>query len=122
VRHESFLGASYLTLARAHRVPTVFTDSTNYPSFADITGDFVYARLMRSDSDVDTGYSTNALKGWAKRAHAWADGDDPADLTHVGAPTRPAGIRDVFVYFISSAKERNPAAAMALQARIDAMS
>ena len=28
--------------------------------------------------------------------------------------------RDVFIYFISAAKHRNPAAAMALQERVDA--
>ncbi|NMW26061.1 DUF72 domain-containing protein, partial [Rhodanobacter denitrificans] len=29
--------------------------------------------------------------------------------------------RDVFVFFISAAKHRNPAAAMALQSRVDAL-
>src|SRR5690606_16771638 len=48
VRNESFLCTGYLDLARAHRVANVFTDSADHPSFADVTGDFVYARLMRS--------------------------------------------------------------------------
>lgn len=120
VRHDSFLCAAYLKLARAHGVPTVFTDSTTYPSVADITGDFVYARLMRSQSGIETGYSSGALDEWTKRAGLWAGGRDPADLPHVGELAVPAKARDVFVFFISSAKERNPAAAMAMQARVDA--
>ena len=120
VRHESFLCDAYLQLARAQNVATVFTDSTTYPSMADITGDFVYARLMRSHADIATGYSASALDEWAKRASLWARGGDPADLPHVGELTAKAKARDVFVFFISSAKERNPAAAMAMQARVDA--
>ena len=119
VRHESFLCDTYLQLARAQNVATVFTDSITYPSMADITGDFVYARLMRSQADIATGYSPRALGQWAKRAKLWASGGDPADLPHVGEPATKAKARDVFVFFISSAKERNPAAAMALQARVD---
>ena len=120
VRHESFLCDAYLQLARAQNVATVLTDSTTYPSMADITGDFVYARLMRSQSDIATGYPPSALGEWAKRASLWASGGDPADLPHVAEPVAKAEARDVFVFFISSAKERNPAAAMAMQARVDA--
>ena len=120
VRHDSFLCDAYLQLARAHGVATVFTDSTTYPSMADITGDFVYARLMRSQSDIESGYSSGALDEWTKRAGLWAGGRDPADLPHVGELAAPAAARDVFVFFISSAKERNPAAAMAMQTRVDA--
>src|SRR5262249_17570506 len=65
VRHESFMCADYLDLARRHRVPTVFTDSSDHPSFADLTGDFVYARLMRSEAQLATGYSPAALDAWA---------------------------------------------------------
>lgn len=119
VRHESFLDARYVALARHHEIPTVFTDSPKYPSLADVTGDFTYARLMRSQSHVDTGYATEDLDAWAVHAHAWAEGGDPAELPHVAEPRPTKHTRDVFVYFISSAKERNPAAAMALQQRVD---
>lgn len=120
VRHDSFRCADYLALARGRGVPTVFTDSTDYPSLADLTGDFVYARLMRSKADIATGYAPHALDDWARHAWDWADGRDPADLPHVAALSPPVKRRDVFVFFISSAKERNPAAAMALQQRVDA--
>ncbi|MHA6203140.1 DUF72 domain-containing protein [Dyella soli] len=120
VRHPSFLDPRYVELARARCIPTVFTDSPQYPSLADLTGDFAYARLMRSESHVDTGYASADLDAWTARARTWANGGDPAELPHVAPPLAPQAARDVFVYFISSAKERNPAAAMALQHRVDA--
>jgi uncharacterized protein YecE (DUF72 family) len=118
VRHTSFLCAEYLALARKHRAATVFTDSDEYPSFADLTGDFVYARLMRTLPDEATGYAAPALAGWAERARTWADGGEPADLPRVEAPGPKAGPRDVYAYFISGAKERAPAAALALIERL----
>lgn len=120
VRHASFEDPRYVALARAHRIPTVFTDSPDYPSLADLTGDFTYARLMRSQSQLDTGYPAQALDDWSKRAHRWAEGADLPELPHVAEPVAVGEPRDVFIYFISSAKERNPAAAMALQQRVDA--
>lgn len=119
VRNESFMSNVYLALARSHAMPTVFTDSPDYPSFADITGDFVYARLMRSKSAIATGYSASNLDAWSERVRVWASGGDPDDLPHVATTsTKKAKSRDVYLYFISAAKERNPAAAMALIERL----
>ena len=120
VRHPSFASEGYVALARAHGVPTVFTDASKYPSFADLTGDFVYARLMRSAADEPDGYPSAALDDWAEQASAWAQGKDTAGLPHASTSQPDGAPRDVFIFFISSAKERNPAAAMALQARVDA--
>ena len=120
VRHASFMSPEYLALARKHKVATVFADSDDYPSFADLTADFVYARLMRTESAVPTGYAPSALAAWAARARSWAAGSEPDDLPRVepaGAPRKP---RDVFLYFISGAKERAPTAAMALLERLRA--
>jgi uncharacterized protein YecE (DUF72 family) len=119
VRHDSFKCAEYLELMRERGLPTVFTDSDEYPSFADLTGDFVYARLMRSESALPAGYPAPALESWAQHARTWARGGDPQDLPHV-EPQRepPKEPRDVYIYFISAAKERNPAAAMALIERV----
>ena len=118
VRHASFMVPEYLALARKHRVATVFADSDEYPSFADLTADFVYARLMRTRPDVDTGYSSQALDTWAEAASTWASGAEPADLPKVEKLAAPNKARDVFVYFISGAKERAPAAAMGLLERL----
>ena len=119
VRNPGFLCPAYVELARKHAIPTVFTDSPKYPSLADLTGDFVYARLMRSAEDIATGYDAAALDQWAAHARAWATGHDIDALPHVGAIQPPGPPREVFVFFISSAKLRNPAAAMALQERVD---
>lgn len=119
VRHRSFVDEAYVTLARAHRIPTVYTDSPDYPNLADLTGDFSYARLMRSADEVSTGYTAEALDTWAERARRWASGEDLAELPHASSPLAKSEPRDVFIYFISAAKHRNPAAAMALQERVD---
>ena len=114
VRHDSFKTPEYLALARRHNVATVFADSDEYPSFADLTADFVYTRMMRTQADVETGYADDALEAIAACARAWADGGEPAVAPRV-EPAQPAAApRDVFMYFISGAKERAPAAAMAL--------
>ena len=118
VRDPAFITPGYLALARLHGMATVFTDSSEYPSFADLTADFVYARLMRSQSDIGTGYATADLDAWSKRARDWSAGGDPDDLPHVETVRHASSPRDVFLYFISSAKERNPAAAVALLKRL----
>jgi uncharacterized protein YecE (DUF72 family) len=119
VRNSSFLCADYLALARSHRFASVFTDSNEYPGFADLTGDFVYARLMRSRASEPDGYPADELDAWAERARTWANGGEPDDLPRVEPPVaKTFGPREVFLCFISSAKARNPAAAMALLQRL----
>lgn len=119
VRNDTFLGDGFLDLARARGAACVFTDSREYPNFADLTGDFIYARLMRSRESEHHGYPARELDAWAGRARQWSEGGEPDDLPRI-APGSGAhsAQRDVFIYFISAAKARNPAAAMALQERI----
>lgn len=115
VRDASAINADFIALCRANRIATVLSDSNEYPSFADLSADFVYARLMRSRADVITGYANAELEHWAQRARIWAHGGEPNDLTRISSEPAPRRQRrDVFIYFISAAKERNPAAAMAL--------
>src|SRR3546814_21166050 len=45
VRHESFLDLRFIALMREAGVAVVFADKPKYPQIADITTDFVYARL-----------------------------------------------------------------------------
>lgn len=117
VRDRGFVDAGLIALLRGHGFAGVYTDSDEHPSFADVTADFVYARLMRARASIDAGYPPAELQAWASRARAWAGGGEPGDLPKVSPdPPAAAARRDVFVYFISAAKERNPAAAMALQA------
>lgn len=114
IRDPAFVDAELMALVRRHGVATVFTDSDDYPSFADLGADFVYARLMRSQARLTQGYTAPALAQWAQRVQAWRRGEDVAELPHVADPLPKAKPREVYVFFISAAKERNPAAAMGL--------
>jgi uncharacterized protein YecE (DUF72 family) len=119
VRHDSFRSPEYLALARKHKVATVFTDSPKFPSIADLTGDFVYARLMNADAAQAAGYPPEALDDWAETAKTWAKGVAPSSLPYVEEGKSGASkARDVFVFFINGAKEKAPAAAGALIERL----
>ena len=74
VRHESFLVPEFVALLRDHNVAVVYADSDDYPALADVTADFVYARLQRTEEANDTGYSAADLDQWAKRARLWRVG------------------------------------------------
>ena len=118
VRHATFMTSEYLDLARHYRCATVFTDSDDYPSFADVTGDFVYARLMRTDANLKAGVAPKQLDRWAEVAQLWRAGKEPAALPRVGDKQAPVKPRDVYLYFISGAKEKAPAAAVELIKRL----
>lgn len=119
VRHASFACEEYLELARRHQAATVYTDSEDFPSIADRTADFVYARLMRASTAFKAGYAPKVLDAWADRLRDWARGADPADLPRVGStPSTPHRAQDVYAFFINGAKERAPAAARAMIERL----
>ena len=120
VRHESFLVPAFIELLRKFAVAVVLVESEKHPPIADVTGDFVYARLQRTSEAEKTGYRPRALDLWAKRARIWASGGAPDDLATIAgpSPTLEKGARDVFIYMISGAKLRAPAAAMALIERL----
>jgi uncharacterized protein YecE (DUF72 family) len=112
---------AFLDLARRHGCGVVITDSPDYPSFANLTSDFVYLRLMQCESSRPTGYAPEVLDAWAACAQQWAAGGQPEGVPLVagdgGAPQ--AASRDVFVFMINGAKERAPAAAMELISRVN---
>ena len=118
VRHRSFATAEFVELARRHAVAVVFSDTDEFPAFADVTAGFVYARLMRTTAAEPTGYRPDDLAAWAERLKAWERGSEPQDLPRVCKPAAHAAPRDVFAYFISGAKERAPAAACALMSML----
>jgi uncharacterized protein YecE (DUF72 family) len=114
VRHESFRRADFVALAQEFCVAIVFEDDAEHPAIAEITTDFVYARLRRCQPSQPTGYSATDLTRWIECARAWANGEQPRGLQSVRDTTAALpGPRDVFVYFINGAKERAPAAARA---------
>jgi uncharacterized protein YecE (DUF72 family) len=120
VRHPSFRTAEFVALARAFTAAIVFTDHETYPSFADATADFIYARLQRGKDSIPTAYPPKELDAWTGRLKSWALGKDPADLPRVDLQHAPKKIaaRDVFAYVIHEGKIRAPAAAMALIERL----
>jgi len=119
VRHHSFCVPSFVTLLRQHGVAVVFSEHESYPAIADITTDFIYARLQKGQETIATGYPDGALDAWAARFRQWAEGGEPADLPRIMPSPPPAQQpRDVFGYVIHEAKLRAPAAAMALIERL----
>jgi uncharacterized protein YecE (DUF72 family) len=119
-RHQSFRTPEFVKLVRRYDAAIVFTDSDEYPVIGDVTSDFVYARLVRSEAEVETGYAGVALDAWAKVARTFARGSEPKEFARVDGAAAPAKARDVFVFFINGAKERAPAAAEALLQRLRA--
>jgi uncharacterized protein YecE (DUF72 family) len=118
VRHPSFQAPEFITLMRRFSTAIALIDSDQHPLFADVTGDFLYLRLQRTTEAVATGYPEEALATWADRARAWATGGAPADLAVIGPQAGSQSKRGVFIYMISGAKVRAPAAAMALIERL----
>ena len=118
VRHDSFKTPAFIALLRKFDMPVVYAEHDTYAEVADITADFVYARLQKGDEKLKAGYPPNALDQWAKRALTWARGDEPKDLPKVDKTSAAKQPRDVFIYFIHEAKLRAPAAAMALIERL----
>jgi uncharacterized protein YecE (DUF72 family) len=117
VRHESFRDPAFVEMARAAGVAIVFSDGKEFPVIADASGDFTYARLLGAWAEEPTGYPAAELDRWAEVARAWAAGESPSGLPYLAAPA-PASPRDVYVFMINGAKERAPAAAMALLERL----
>ena len=70
------------------------------PGITELTAPFVYARIMGTTEAEPSGYTNAELDEWADQIHQWATA------------------ADVFLYVISGFKQRNPAAALALMARL----
>jgi uncharacterized protein YecE (DUF72 family) len=118
VRHESFVCREFVALARAAQVAIVFADHVTYPGIADVTADFVYARLQQAKEAEPAGYSPAALDCWARVVRGWAKGESPEGLNYVSDAPAPQTPREVFTFFIAGDKVRNPAAAEALTERV----
>ena len=117
VRHESFAVPEFVALCRAAKVAIVHARSDDYPSLADLSGDFAYVRIEDAREEEPEGFAAADLDALAAKAREWAAGVAPAGLPYVAdaAPARP---RDTFVFMINGAKVRAPAAAMALLRRL----
>ena len=96
VRSPTFVVPDFYELCRRHAVAIVHAREPDFPEIDEQTADFSYTRLMETEEDLPTGLTPAAL-------------GDAVKLVR-----RLARRGDVFAYFISGAKVRNPAAAQAL--------
>ena len=121
VRHPTFLNPDFVALARSHNVAIVCAHHKKYPEIADVTSDFVYARLQRGTGDIDICYPPDEMNCWARRAKLWAEGETPDDLPYAAGCSDTSRMpRDVFVYFIHEGKVRAPHGAMAFMELVTA--
>lgn len=118
VRHESFAVPEFVAMCRDAGVAIAYAHSDDYPAIAEVTADFVYARLETAREEEQAGYAPAELDRWAQAARRWAGGGAPEDLPRVDAQAPEARTRDTYVFFIAGAKVRNPHAAMALIERV----
>jgi uncharacterized protein YecE (DUF72 family) len=100
-RHESFRDEAFFDLCRDNDVAVAFGDDDEFPCIDVDTASFAYARLQRMRSEVPTGYDEATLERFASKARKW----------------RKDG-RNAYMFMINGAKERAPAAALALQERL----
>lgn len=121
VRHDSFKVPEFIALLAKYKIAPVCAEHFDYPMVADVTADFVYARLQKGSDEIPTCYGDNDMKAWAKRLETWAEGGVPSDLPLVdearAVDKRP---RDVFAFFIHEGKVNAPQGAMAMQQLVDA--
>ena len=99
VRNRSFDTPAFVELAAKYGAAIVYAlddEEPGWPQIDAATADFTYARLMSSREELETGVTLEELAGFAAQARAWS------------------ARGEVFAYFISGAKVRNPLAAQAL--------
>ncbi len=118
VRHDSFRTPDFVAMAREYGVAIVLAGDADYPLIADITADFVYARIMGTRETEPLGYAPSALNLWARRAKDLAAGALPRGSKPIASGGAVKTPRDVYLYVISGHKVRNPAAATALIERL----
>ncbi|MEO7078212.1 MAG: DUF72 domain-containing protein [Rhodococcus sp. (in: high G+C Gram-positive bacteria)] len=102
VRHPSFQVAEAVSLLRENGIAFVVADSAGkYPYVETPTADLMYVRLHGADELYASGYTEEALDGWAAKIAAWSE----------------QGL-DVHVYFDNDAKGFAPFDAMKLIERL----
>ena len=100
VRGEGYDDPAFFELLDEHGATVVYAEDDEFPKLNHLGSDFVVARLMQSQADDKGGYAKKEIDRFAKMAADWSKK------------------REVFVFFISGAKENNPAAALALQEKL----
>ena len=100
VRGTGFDTPEFYDLLTKHGATVVYAEDDEFPKLRHDGSDFAVVRLMQTKSDEPNGYPAAEIGRFAKMLDGWAKK------------------QDVFAFIISGAKERNPAAAVALQAKL----
>ena len=100
--HESFDCPEFLEIARKAKVAVVYLEQEGRARIAERTADFAYLRCKNLVSAEPAGYPPGEIERIAGLCREWGAQDD------------------VFAFMINGAKERAPAAAMALAERLRA--
>jgi len=100
VRNATCSDPAFLDLLTKHNATVVYADHDEYPMIRHEGANFAVTRMMRTQPGEAMGYPKAGIDAFARLYQDWSKK------------------QDVFAFFISGAKERNPAAAMALQERL----
>jgi len=100
VRASGFDTPEFFDLLTKYGATVVWADDDKFPKLRHEGADFAVTRMMRTQSSEPAGYPGADIGKFAKMYKDWS------------------AKQDVFAFFISGAKERNPAAAMALQDKL----
>jgi len=113
-RHPSFRGEDYLALARQQQIATAQCDTDGPLDPHRITAPLAYVRLMRARTAEPLGYPADAIEQCADQMGDWLEHrlPPPASADAADAPR-------VLVYLAGGARQRDPAAAMALARAVD---
>ena len=98
--HESFACPEFLAIARKANVAVAYLEQEGRACIAEPTADFAYLRCKNMTSAEPTGYPPRELERIAGLCREWGERGD------------------VFAFMINGAKERAPAAAMALAEKL----
>jgi len=98
-RHASWFDDDVAACLREHAIAVCQSDAADWPLWDRVTTDVVYVRLHGHDVTYASRYSTDALRGWARKLRRWADEG-----------------RDVYVYFDNDADCHAPFDALRLVA------
>lgn len=100
VGHESFACEEFLDIARKANVAVAYVEQEGRARIAERTADFAYLRCKNMVSGRRTGYSRKDIERIATLCREWGERGD------------------VFAFMINGAKERAPAAAIALARKV----
>jgi uncharacterized protein YecE (DUF72 family) len=100
--HESFACPEFLDLARTAGIAVVYLEQEGRARIAERTADFAYLRCKNLVAEEPTGYLPKELKRIAGLCREWGEQGE------------------VYAFMINGAKERAPAAALALARELEA--